>query len=185
MDATEAAVHFGLALQRACVPYAIGGAIAYGFFGAARGTFDVDLNLFIGGAEASVAVDALMAAGLEIDRPLALASAMERGDARGLFQGLPVDLFFNSIPVHERAATRTVEVVLHGEHVRVLSPEDTAVFKMLFYRGKDLVDIERLLATMGPKLDAQYVRRALVETVGEDDYRVARWDELLRAALGS
>lgn len=30
MDATEAAVHFAKALQAAHVPYAIGGAIAYG-----------------------------------------------------------------------------------------------------------------------------------------------------------
>ena len=96
MDATEAAVHFALALQRAQVPHAIGGAIAYGFFGAARGTFDVDLNVFVEGAQAPLALDALIAAGLEIDRSLAL---------------------------------------------------------------------------MRDKLDVAYVRRALVETVGETDYR--------------
>ena len=66
----------------------------------------------------------------------------------------------------------------HGERVRVLSPEDTAVFKMLFYRAKDLVDVERLLSLMREKLDVAYVRTALVETVGESDYRVIRWDQL-------
>lgn len=178
MDASEAAVHFAVALQRARIPYAIGGAIAYGFFGAARGTYDVDLNLFIDGEQAGTALDALIAVGLDIDRSLALTTAAERGDARGQFRGLPVDLFFNSIPVHERAAKRAVRVVLHGENVQVLSPEDTAVFKMLFFRGKDLVDVERLCATMGANLDATYVRAALVETVGTDDYRVLKWDEL-------
>lgn len=181
MDATEAAVHFALALQRASVPHAIGGAIAYGFFGAARGTFDVDLNVFLDGNQAQPALDALIAAGLEIDRSLALSTAVERGDARGAFHGMPVDLFFNSIPVHERAASRTVEVALHGQRVRVLSPEDTAVFKMLFYRAKDLVDIERLVSLMRGKLDVGYVRSALVETVGETDYRVVRWDQLTQS----
>ena len=52
MDATEAAVHFAQALQAAKIPHAIGGAIAYGFFGAARGTHDVDINLFVGADEA-------------------------------------------------------------------------------------------------------------------------------------
>ena len=102
MDATEAAVHFGSALQTAGIPYAIGGAIAYGFFGAARGTHDVDLNLFVPGDQAGPALTTLIDAGLDIDERLALLTASERGDARGLFQGLPVDLFFNSIPVHER-----------------------------------------------------------------------------------
>ena len=60
MDATEAAVHFALALQRAGVPHAVGGAIAYGLFGAARGTHDVDLNLFVPGELAAPAVDALI-----------------------------------------------------------------------------------------------------------------------------
>lgn len=156
MDATEAAVHFARALSIAGVPHAVGGAIAYGFFGAARGTHDVDLNLFIDGGAATKALDVLIAAGLRIDRAEAIATAAER------------------------AATRTVEVTLHGERIRVLSPEDTAVFKMLFFRGKDLVDVERLLALSGSKLDLAYVRAALVETVGDGDFRTKKWDELVR-----
>jgi hypothetical protein len=178
MDATEAAVHFSLALQRAGIPHAIGGAIAYGFFGAARGTHDVDLNVFVAGDAAGPALDVLVAAGLSIDRGEALSSADLRGDARGSFAGMPVDVFFNSIPVHERAARRTREVRLHDRVVPVLSPEDTAVFKMLFFRGKDLVDVERLLALMGHSLDVEYVRAALLEVVGDDDYRTRKWDEL-------
>jgi hypothetical protein len=180
MDATEAAVHFAKALEAAQVPYAIGGAIAYGFFGAARGTHDVDINLFVEGDRVRPALEALIGAGLEIDKALSLETAAERGDARGVFQGLPVDLFFNSIPVHERAASRTREVTLHGVRIRVLSPEDTAVFKMLFYRGKDLIDVERLLGIMQASLDCAYVRAALVEVVGEDDYRTRKWDEFVK-----
>lgn len=94
---------------------------------------------------------------------------------------MPVDLFFNSIPVHERAAKRAVAVKLHDVDIRVLSAEDTVVFKMLFFRGKDLVDVERLLGLSGAQLDRSYVRAALVETVGEDDYRTQKWDQLCRA----
>jgi hypothetical protein len=179
MDATEGAVHFALALEAAGIPHAIGGAIAYGFFGAARGTHDVDINLFVPGDAASNALRVLIDAGLEIDQPLALVTAAERGDARGVFRGLPVDLFFNSIPVHDRAARRTREVTLHGVRIRVLSPEDTAIFKMLFFRGKDLNDVERLLGLMQSSLDSAYVREGLVEVVGEGDYRTRKWDELV------
>jgi hypothetical protein len=181
VDATEAAVHFAKALEAAAVPSAIGGAIAYGFFGAARGTHAVDINLFVAGDAAGSALGALVAAGLSIDLPEATRRASERGDARGSFQGLPVGLFFNSIPAHERAATRRKRVLLHGTAIDVLAPEDTATFKLLFFRGKDLVDVERLLAMMGPRLDRALVRAQLVEVVGEDDYRVKKWDELTRA----
>lgn len=44
-----------------------------------------------------------------------------------------------------------------------------------------MVDVERLLALMGPALDRASVRAALVEVVGEDDYRVRKWDELVAA----
>jgi hypothetical protein len=179
MDATEAAVHFAAALDRAQIPHAIGGAIAYGFFGAARGTHDVDINVFVPGADAARALDVLILAGLRIDRSVALQTAVERGDARGHFASMPIDVFFNSIPVHERAARRTRQVVLHGRRIRVLSPEDTAVFKMLFHRGKDLVDVERLVALMQRELDTTYVRQALVEVVGEDDHRTKKWDAMV------
>lgn len=180
MDATEAAVHFARALETAGVPYAIGGAIAYGFFGAARGTHDVDINLFVSGNAVGPALRTLIDAGLEIDEALALQSAEERGDARGRYRGLPVDLFFNSVPAHERAARRTRQVTLHHVPIQVLSPEDTAVFKMLFFRGKDLVDVERLLGMMRGTLDRGYIRAAIVEMVGEDDYRTRKWDDLTR-----
>jgi hypothetical protein len=54
---------------------------------------------------------------------------------------------------------------------------------MLFYRGKDLVDVERLLATMGSAFDDASVRAALVEVVGEDDFSTRRWDQLVSQLL--
>lgn len=41
-----------------------------------------------------------------------------------------------------------------------------------------LVDLERLVAVQGSKLDRAYVRVKVVEMMGEGDERVARWDAL-------
>lgn len=49
---------------------------------------------------------------------------------------------------------------------------------MLFFRAKDLFDVERLLAVRGADLDRDYVRRWLVELVGADDARIQRWDAI-------
>lgn len=179
MDATEAAVHFAKALTAAKIPHAVGGAIAYGFFGVARGTHHVDLNLFVDGEAAAGAIDVLINAGLSIERSSAINSALERGDARGSYSGMPVDLFFNSIPTQQRASRRIKNVTLHGVPIQVLSPEDTAIFKMLFFRGKDLVDVERLLGLMGQQLDCVYIRENLVELLGENDFRTKKWDEII------
>jgi hypothetical protein len=51
------------------------------------------------------------------------------------------------------------------------------VFKRLFFRAKDLVDLERLVAVR-PELDAAYIRRWIADMMGEDDARTRRWDEI-------
>jgi len=168
-------------LEDAAIPYAVGGAVAYGYWGAPRGTQDLDLNIFLAAEDAGPAVDLLIASGAQLDRSRALATARERGDARGHYGDMPVDIFFLSIPLHESAAQRTVAVHLLGHSVRILSAEDLVIFKLLFFRGKDIVDIERVLAVRGAELDRDYVGRWLIDCVGTDDLRVARWEELCRA----
>lgn len=183
LDPAALAVRFARVLEGAGVPYAIGGAIAYGFWGVPRGTRDLDVNVFLSAEDAGAAVEALIAAGLEIDRTVASRTALDRGDARGRYQDIPVDLFFISIPLHESAAQRTVQVTLLDSPIRVLSAEDLTVFKLLFFRGKDVVDVERLVATQDDRLDRGYVRSWLVACVGEDDERVRRWDAIIAAGL--
>ena len=63
-----------------------------------------------------------------------------------------------------------------------LSPEALAVFKMLFFRAKDLVDVEKLVVVQGDGLDRGYVRRWLVDMMGEGDERVAAWDAIVGRA---
>jgi hypothetical protein len=45
------------------------------------------------------------------------------------------------------------------------------------------VDVERLVATQGERLDRAYVRSWLAACVGEDDERVRRW-VAISAAVG-
>ncbi len=55
--------------------------------------------------------------------------------------------------------------------------EELAVFKMLFFRPKDVLDVKRMLEVQGARFDRGFVRDALVEMLG-DDPRIAKWDEL-------
>ena len=169
------------ALHVARLPYAIGGAIAYGYWGAVRATRDVDVNVFLPCETPMPALEALLAHGFELDLQAASANASERGDAKAFWKGVPIDLFFNSIPLHDSAAARARIVSFQDRSIPVLSAEDTIVLKLLFYRPKDLLDVERLVALRRSAVDFSYVDHWLEECVGSQDSRVRWWNDLLRA----
>lgn len=171
-------------LEEAKVPYAIGGALAYGYWGAARGTKDVDLNVFVEAAGSERVLKTLKSHGMDVDVEEGVRRAAEGAYVVGYVDGVTVDLFFNSIPLHLSAAKRTVIVDFLGKPARVLSAEDLAVLKLLFFRAKDKLDVERLIQLQGSRLDRDYVRGWLVEAVGEDDERVAVWDRYCRELPG-
>jgi hypothetical protein len=90
-----------------------------------------------------------------------------------------LDIFTPSIDFSWEAKRTSVTKSIDGRSARFLSAEAIAVFKLLFFRGKDIVDLERLVAVRGSALDVAYVRRQIVEMMGEDDERVARWDRIV------
>ncbi len=69
-----------------------------------------------------------------------------------------------SIPFSDEAGQTRVRLVdPDGESVWFLSAEALAVFKLLFFRPKDLADLERLVAVQGRALDRAYVRALLAK----------------------
>ena len=55
--------------------------------------------------------------------------------------------------------------VVEGTEVWFLSAEALCVFKLIFFRGKDVVDLERLVAVQGTALDATYVGSPLARAL--------------------
>jgi hypothetical protein len=178
LAAPELARRVADALEAAGVPHAIGGALALGVWGFPRATNDVDVDVFLAPDALGPALEALGVAGLEIDHAAARASALERGDFKVFAEGMRVDVFVASMPFYSEVRARIRRAPLEGRPAWFLSPEDLAVFKLLFFRTKDLLDLERLVAFCGPSFDREYVRRWLVELVGVEDERVAAWDRL-------
>lgn len=50
---------------------------------------------------------------------------------------------------------------------------------MLFFRRKDLADVEALIRARGSGLDRTAVRTRLVDLVGDEDERVREWDSIV------
>jgi hypothetical protein len=150
-------------------------------WGIPRATVDVDINVFVDDARLDEALDALeRTLGIVVDR----ASARRGHDERGLIvlmssAGMRIDVFTPSIDFSWEAARTATRQRILGTEVSVLSAEALAVFKLLFVRSKDIADLERLVATQQRNMDLGYVRRHLAAMMGEDDPRVAKWDELV------
>ncbi|HTR76355.1 MAG TPA: hypothetical protein VMH33_13965 [Solirubrobacterales bacterium] len=154
------------ALTAAALPHAFGGAIALAYcVEEPRGTRDLDVNVFFDAAGAAKVLAALPG-GVQVgDDDVA---ALRRDGQRRLFwEGVPIDLFLNNLPLHEAAADAVLWVPLEGRQVPVLDCASLAVFKSLFDRTKDWADLEAI-AVAAPE-DIEAAARTLAELVGEDD----------------
>lgn len=171
-------------LEESGLEYALGGAIAYGAWAEPRGTLDIDLNVWVANDDLRPVFAALESAHVDIDRPAAVRDAAERGMFVGFHGDYRVDVFVPSVAFYEKARRRLVRVDLIGRNTWVLSPEVLAVFKMLFFRPKDIADISRLLEIAAAHMDTAFVRHELIDMLGADDERIAEWDRLVRVATG-
>lgn len=153
--------------------YAFGGAIALAAWSEPRATADVDVIVWVGPDEIDRAIDAVRSAGVRVDVDAARHAARERGLFVGRIGATRIDVFVPSIPFYDEAAKRRVRTKLGGRETWVHSAEVLAVFKMLFFRPKDLIDIESMLAVRGAAFDRVFVRDALVDMLGEDERTTA------------
>ncbi len=159
------------ALSTANVPHAFGGALALAWCTqSARGTIDIDINLFVGVEQAQNVFAALPK---EITHTRKDLEILERETQHRLFwDATPVDLFLNSTPYHNEVHTRIRWEHFAGQQIPFLSCQDIAIFKAFFNRTKDWADIEEMHAA--GTLDWRAVAGVLTEYLGGDDERVAK-----------
>jgi hypothetical protein len=178
--AAEAAKGIAEALEAAGTAYAIGGALALAVAGVPRGTADVDVNVFVPLEQTEMVIDVLQRLGIQIDKAAAAERTRRDGMFVGRWDGMRIDVFLPSIPFsHEAERTRVNVTDETGWSGWFLSAEALAVFKLLFFRGKDVVDLERLVAVR-EELDHAFVRRWIADMMGADDERVRRWDDIVQ-----
>ena len=159
--------------------YALGGAIALGYWGVPRGTVDVDVTVFLPPERPSECIWLLQEIGCDFSPAEAAQSLREHGFCRVTLSGVRVDVFLPIVPFYEAARRRRQRVELGGRSVMVWDAESLAVFKMMFFRRKDLADVEQILRTQGTRFDRTWVREQLVAIYGPRDPRLAQWDDLL------
>ena len=163
------AIHDGL--SRAGVDHAFGGALALAWCTRqARGTIDVDVNVFVGPDRTDDALAALPDGIVATDSDRAL--LVRDGQARLWWGSTPVDVFLNTTAFHERVAGRVRWEPFADAQLPFLACEDVAVFKAFFNRTKDWADLEAMQEA--GTLDVAAVVGVLATLLGRDDGRIAR-----------
>ncbi len=170
-------------LDHAAIPHAFGGAIALVYWSEPRGTVDIDVNIFLSASDTPRVFAALRSGGIETTEE-AEQEARQREQVRIDWDGTPIDLFFAYDPFHDSCAARAQAVDFMGHAMRVLSAEDIVIFKALYDRPKDWVDVEQLLAVQAEQLDAKYVRNWIERVLPPEDSARSRLDDLLQRYSG-
>lgn len=162
-------------LAKADLPHAFGGALALAWCTArARGTIDIDINIFIPACDHQIALQA-MPDGLKVtrnDRQL----LKKEGQVRIWWDKTPVDLFLNSTEFHDEIKDRVRWESFAGDTLPFLSCHDIAVFKTFFNRTKDWADLEEMYAA--GTLDIERVQVTLVKYLGVEDERIGQLGKL-------
>jgi hypothetical protein len=168
---TEKIVQLHEHLAGGVVPHAFGGALALAWCTErARGTIDIDVNVFLGVAELDRVLGALPAGVRSTDEDLM--RLRRDGQARLWWDETPVDVFLDTTDFHRAAAKRCRTEVFGGTDVPFLGCGDLAVFKAFFDRTKDWADLEAM-AEIGT-LDIDRLVGVLVDHLGPTDHRIAK-----------
>jgi hypothetical protein len=168
------------ALDSGRLPHAFGGALALAFCTErARGTIDIDLNIFLTPGEAGRVLAALLPSVGHSDEDLVV---LERdGQIRLWWEQTPVDVFLDTTDFHLQVAQRRQIHEFGRRQIPFLTCSDLAVFKAFSSRTKDWADLEEMIAI--GSLNVDQTLGVLVRYLGESDERVEKL-RLLSATKG-
>lgn len=158
------------ALENEGIRHAFGGALALAYYTREpRATADIDLNIASAAADARRVLASLPGG---VEWTLADLDLAARDDQVRLWWGrTPIDLFFRASSFHDGVDARTEWMPFADTELPFLSANDLAVFKSLFNRPKDWLDLSAM-AESGA-LDTEWVAGVLESLIGDDD-RVER-----------
>lgn len=148
-------------LESRRIPYAVMGGIALQAWGRERTTKDIDVSISLSEAKAEDFLRDLKSLGFRVRR---------RAEAIGQFKlveteytpprlGIPIglDLFISEVEYQRQVLNRARSVDVLGKTIKLISPEDLILNKVLSSRPLDLGDVRSILTEQKGLLDEQYL----------------------------
>lgn len=161
---TLVALHSGL--SRAGIPYMLVGGVAVLVHGVPRLTRDIDVTVLLEPDATPELLTALPGFRSLVDDPATFAAETRVVPVESA-DGTRVDVILAGLPFEEEAIARARTEQLGTARVRVCTPEDLVVMKILSDRPRDLTDVEGIVARVGPSLDREWLN-PLIEGLAAD-----------------
>lgn len=158
------------------IPYMVIGGIANLVWGVPRTTLDIDVTLWAPQREEGLVHELLGRFEPIPSDPLKFLEETRVLPVKVL--GFKADLIFGSLPYEERAVRRAKTVELAGCPVRVCTPEDLVVHKIISDRPRDREDARGIVRTTGKRLDRAYLD-PIVRGLALDLAKPAIWETYL------
>jgi len=154
-----------------------GGAIAYNYHGPPRLTLDVDVLVLVPDSRIPALLEELRSEGClhgDADpRPIEIGAVL--ADLRSpaplvtfRCRGIRIEIFAPWHPFHHRVLDRSPRRDLAGREIRIHAAEDLIVFKKIFDRPKDLMDIKAMLMARRGELDLARIRNEAAQLLDEE-----------------
>ncbi|OGR56819.1 MAG: hypothetical protein A2X36_08450 [Elusimicrobia bacterium GWA2_69_24] len=161
-------------LEERRFPYMVIGGVANLAWGRPRSTLDIDVTVWSPAGAESALIAALCSAFTALPaEPEQF--ALETRVLPLEVEGFRVDLILGQLPYEEQAIRRARLVDMEGLQVRVCSPEDLIVHKIISDRPRDLEDVRGIVRAQGAALDRAYLD-PLVRGLAADLARPGIWD---------
>ena len=168
-------------LEARSVPYMIIGGIANLVWGIPRTTLDIDLTVWVEPEREKALIRDLLGFKALPEDPEQFVH--ETRVLPLLVSDFRVDVIFGGLPYEEQAIRRAKPVEMAGRLVRVCSPEDLIIHKIISERPKDIEDIRGVIRATGGALDRGYLD-PLVRGLARDIGRPEIWETFQDALKG-
>jgi len=133
------------------------GGVANVFFGVPRATVDVDITIKVDESHLGSFVNDLVLT----FKPYPPDPVSFVKETRVLpvktSSGIRVDIIFGQLPYEDDAIARAHNKQVGKEQVKVCSPEDLIIHKIISERAKDREDVEGIINTQRDRLDRAYL----------------------------
>jgi hypothetical protein len=182
----EALAELSGSLEGKRVPYMLVGGLANAIWGEPRATLDIDVTVWVDEQQVPDLVAFLRAS----FRVLVPDPVTFIRDTRVLplesTTGVRVDVIFGLLPLERQAIERARRLAIAGTEVRVCTPEDLILMKIVSDRGRDLDDAKAITRRRAESLDFAYLEpriRALSVELEKPEI-IQRWEDWKGEAQG-
>jgi predicted nucleotidyltransferase len=156
-------VHVCHFLENNGISYMVVGGIAVSVWTAPRATVDLDFVIGLDEERLPSFIETATRAGLVIFDPKPI-QFKKMKLLRMFLQGreaqlLMLDFILTDDDYKRESLSRAVALPLEGDEIKVASPEDVILLKLLSARSQDRVDIENIIRMRKDSLDRNYLQR--------------------------